>query len=287
MIELGILLALLCALASNVAMLCKHRGAVAAPAVSLRSPLKSIAGLFSSRWFAIGFACATFAWALHVGAIMLAPLSLVEAVAAGGLVLLAYPAERWFGFKLGRREWTGLCLAAAGLGLLTVTTDPAAGVHAGYSLGAMIVFETVLALTGIALLCSHAVERARHRHSELLAVAAGLMVGVTHVAIKALSGSGSGQLGWLLSPWTAIALVAAVLGFYALARGLQTGEGITVIALSSAAANCTAILGGVLVFGDPLGSDPLGVILRAAAFVTVIAAAALMPGPVGAAKVRA
>jgi hypothetical protein len=110
------------------------------------------------------------------------------------------------------------------------------------------------------------------------------MVGVTHVSIKALSGSVPGNLLSIISPWTAVAVIAALLGFYALARGLQTGEGITVIALSSAAASCTAILGGVIVFGDPIGADPLGVIVRALAFVAVIAAAALMPGPVRAAR---
>jgi hypothetical protein len=283
-IELGILLALACALMGNVAMLCKHRGAVAAPDVRLSAPLRSAAGLFRSRWWLIGFVVAFGSWLLHVGAIMVAPLSLVEAVVAGSLVLLAYPAERWFGFKLGRREWTGLGLAATGLALLAITTDPeASGSGAGYSLAAMVAFEAGLVAIGVALLGSHAFERVHHRHGELLAVAAGLLVGVTHIAIKALSGTVPGDVLALISPWTAVALVAAVLGFYALARGLQVGEGLTVIALSSVAANCSAILGGVLVFGDPIGEDPIGIVLRIAAFALVVAAAALMPGPVRAA----
>ncbi len=288
MIELGITLALLCALLGNVAMLCKHRGAVAAPQVSFRAPLRSAAGLFRSRWWLIGFAIALASWVLHVGAIMVAPLSLVEAVVAGGLVLLAYPAERWFGFKLGRREWCGLALAAVGLALLALTTDPeATGSHSGYSVAAMISFEAVLVAVGVALLGSGAIDRVQHRHGELLAVAAGLLVGVTHIAIKALSGTVPGDMTALISPWIVVALLAAVLGFYALARGLQVGEGLTVIALSSVAANCSAILGGVLVFGDPIGEDPFGIVLRSAAFASLIAAAALMPGPVRAARAAA
>ncbi len=288
MIELGILLALACALAGNLAMLCKHRGAVAAPSVSLRAPLRSAAGLFRSRWWLIGFGIAFVSWLLHVGAIMLAPLSLVEAVVAGSLVLLAYPAERWFGFKLGRREWTGLALGATGLALLAITTDPeAAKQQTGYSHAAMISFEAALVVIGVALLGSHAFDRVNHRRGEMLAIAAGLLVGVTHVAIKALSTTVPGDVLALISPWTAVALAAAVLGFYALARGLQVGEGLTVIALSSVAANCTAILGGILVFGDPVGEDPAGIVLRSAAFLAVIAAAALMPGPVRAAGARA
>src|SRR2546426_5488338 len=94
MVQLGTLLALACALATNVAMLCKHRGAVAAPAVRLSQPLRSAAALFRSRWWAIGFGVAIGAWALHVAALAVAPLSLVETTISGGLVLLAWLAER-------------------------------------------------------------------------------------------------------------------------------------------------------------------------------------------------
>jgi drug/metabolite transporter (DMT)-like permease len=286
LIELGILLALACALGTNVAFLCKHRGAVAAPAVGVRHPWRSAVSLFRSRWWAIGMGIATLAWALHVAALALAPLSLVQMVISGGLVLLAYPAERWFGFKLGRREWTGLGLSAAGLGLLAITTDPGAtGSHSNYALPAMLAFEVAMVGVGVALLASHAIERVRGRSGELLGVAAGLLVGASDVALKALTATVPADPLSLLGPWTLFALVASVLAFFAIARGLQVGEGIAVIALSSVAANCAAILGGILVFGDPVGENPLGIILRSAAFVSVIVAAALMPGPLRAARV--
>lgn len=123
MAQLGILLALLCALATNVGFLCKHRGAVVAPAVELRHPLRSAGALFRSRWFAIGFGIAAVGWAFHVAALAVAPISLVQCVVSGGLVMLAYPAERWFGLKVGRRERAGLLLSAAGLVLLAITSD--------------------------------------------------------------------------------------------------------------------------------------------------------------------
>ena len=108
MIQLGTLLALACALATNVAMLCKYRGAVAAPAVRLNQPLRSARALFRSRWWAIGFGIAIGAWALHAAALAVAPISLVETTISGGLVLLAWLAERWFGVRVGPREWLGL-----------------------------------------------------------------------------------------------------------------------------------------------------------------------------------
>ena len=141
--HLGIGIALLCALATNVAFLCKHRGAVRAPAVQFRRPLHSAVELFRSRWWLIGFGIAAGAWVLHVGALTLAPLSVVETVISGGLVLLAYPAERWFGLKIGRRERIGLILSATGLVLLAVSSAGVAGhAHSSYSTAAMVSFDT-------------------------------------------------------------------------------------------------------------------------------------------------
>ena len=85
----GLGLALGSALGTNVAFLFKQRGAVLAPAVRARHPLRSAVGLFRSRWFSLGWAVAAVAWGLHVGALALAPLSVVQAVLSGGLVFLA------------------------------------------------------------------------------------------------------------------------------------------------------------------------------------------------------
>jgi len=92
----GLLLALACAFATNLAFLWKQRGAVAAPDVDVRRPLRSAAALFSSKWWAIGMAVAVVAWGLHVAALALAPMSLVQAVISGGLVFLAVLADRCF-----------------------------------------------------------------------------------------------------------------------------------------------------------------------------------------------
>src|SRR5919197_6120372 len=138
MLQLGTLLALVCALATNVALLCKHRGAVAARAVELRRPLKSAGALFRSPWWTIGFAIALVAWVLHVAALAVAPISLVETTISGGLVLLAWLAQRWFGVRVGPREWLGLALCAVGLALLAVTSVESGSGSAGYSTAAMV-----------------------------------------------------------------------------------------------------------------------------------------------------
>src|ERR1700759_1799282 len=105
---LGLSIALVSALGTNVSALFKARGAGLARPVQVRHPLRSAAGLFQSRWFAIGWLLALIAWALHVEALALAPLSTVQAILSGGLVFLAMLAERFFGFHLGRRQWAGV-----------------------------------------------------------------------------------------------------------------------------------------------------------------------------------
>jgi hypothetical protein len=98
--------------------------------------------------------------------------------------------------------------------------------------------------------------------------------------VKALSGlvSSYGVLA-LVSPWTLVALIGSAAAFYASARSLQDGEAISVIALTGTAMSICCIAGGILVFGDPLPADPLGIVLQSLAFLLVIAASALTPAP--------
>jgi drug/metabolite transporter (DMT)-like permease len=286
-IELGILLALFCAFGTNLAFLLKHRGACAAPDVSLGHPVASAVGLFRSKWFALGMLVALGAWCLHVFALALAPLSIVQAVISGGLVFLTVLAERWFGFTVGTRQWAGVGLTAFGLVLLAVTLPSGEGASSSYSLAAMVAFESALLVVGTVLVLSPKLGSHEH-HGVMLGVAAGILFGVSDVAIKALTGSvgSEGVLG-LLSPWLLTCILASVIAFYASARGLQKGEAVPVITLTSAAANVSAISGGIIVFGDPMPSDPLGIILQSFAFVLVIVAAALTPAPLRAARATA
>jgi drug/metabolite transporter (DMT)-like permease len=286
-LQLGILLSLLCALATNVGFLLKHRGACAAPDVSLRHPIASAIGLFRSKWFALGMLVALGAWTFHVLALALAPLSLVQAVISGGLVFLTVMAERFFGFTVGTRQWAGVGLTALGLVLLAATLPHGGGAHANYSLAAMIAFESALLALGTFLVLSPQLGSHEH-HGVMLGTAAGILFGVSDVAIKALTGS-VGDLGvaGLLSPWLATCVLASVIAFFASARGLQKGEAVPVITLTSAAANVTAISGGILVFGDPMPGDPVGIVLQSFAFVLVVVAAALTPAPLRAARAEA
>ncbi len=263
----------------------KQRGAVAAPAVDGRHPLRSAADLFRSRWWTIGWLVALGAWLLHVGALSLAPLSIVQAVLSGGLVFLAVLAERFFGFHPGRRQWTGLVITATGLAVVGLTS----GQHHGgsSSLGALIGVECgVLAAGALLVLGSVKLDNTRRNEGMMLAVAAGAVFGVSDVAVKYLTHAAQGGVLALVSPWLLAALLAMVVSFYASARSLQLGPGLEVIALTSVAANVVAIGGGILIFHDPIGSGPTQIVGRMLAFCFVILGAALMPAPTRAKRQR-
>jgi drug/metabolite transporter (DMT)-like permease len=274
---LGLCFALVCALGTNLSSLFKARGAVLARPIEARHPLRSAANLFHQRWFAIGWVLALVAWVLHIEALALAPLSSVQAVLSGGLVFLAVIAERFFGFQLGRRQWAGVTITAAGLAVIGLTATSEGPQRS--SLAALIVAETAILAFGIALVRISTRRDVEHRgEALLLAVAAGVLFGVSDVAIKYLTHA-HGPIFGLLSPWTLTALVSFAVSFYASARSLQIGLAIEVIAITSVAANLSAILGGILVFGEPIGSGAVAIIGRVLAFGLVIAGAALVPAP--------
>jgi drug/metabolite transporter (DMT)-like permease len=278
---LGLTLALVGALAASVAFLLEHRGAIQAPPVDWRHPLQSAGSLIRSRWFAIGFGLAVLAWVVHVGALALAPLSVVQAVYAGGLVFLAVLAERFFGFELGRRQWLGVIVTAGGLAVIAFTRGPDTGETGRHALAALIALEGgafAVALLLIAGSGQHPYLRARQ--GLVLAAAAGTLYGVANVSVKYLTDVVGGGVLQLVNPWTAVALLAGIAAFYASARALQVGPAVEVIAITAVAANLTAIVGGVLVFRETLGVDALAIVARVVAFSLVIAGAALMPAPV-------
>jgi drug/metabolite transporter (DMT)-like permease len=285
---LGLLLAAVAALITQVGFLLRHRGAVEAPDVDVRRPLGSAAALFRSKWWTIGYALAVVAYICHVAALTLAAMSLVQAVLAGGLVLLAVLAERFFGFQLERRQWAGVILTAVGLAMLAITGEARSGQDsADYSIAAMLAFETALVALGVVLIMSCRNEERKDQHGVLLGLAAGLLFTTTHVAVKALTGKIDTTVAEVLvSPYLYIAILGGVAAFFASARSLQIGPAVPVIAVTSIAGNASAIPAGIIVFGDPVGHDTLVVAVRMVAFLLVIAAAALIPAPVRIARRR-
>jgi drug/metabolite transporter (DMT)-like permease len=275
---IGLLLALACAGGASLGGLLKQKGAIQTQDVDLRHPWRSAAALFRSKWFVAGWITAAFAWLLHVGALALAPLSLGQAVISGGIVVLGLLAERFFDLKVTRRQWVGLVLVGVGMAALGATAHGERN-HSSYGTLAIAGFEVGAIALGVGCAAGCRRESRRNLHGVLLGLAGGVFFGVSDVSIKAVTGGSHGVLG-LVGPSTFLGILAAVGAFFLTAKSLQTGNAVGVIAATTSAATAVGIVGGIVLFGDPLGSDPAMIVGRLLAFILVVFAVALVPAPI-------
>ena len=275
--EIGIGLAVAVALMTNLASLLKHRGCQDARSVSSGRPLSGLRDLASSRWFIAGWLLAAIAWLAHVAALSLAPISLVQAVLAGGAVTLAVLSQRLFGDPVGRRQWMALTIGAVGLVLLVLTLPRFQGADSNFSVAAIACFEGGLVLLAAGIALGHRAERFASRRGVLRAVLAGLLFALAGIAIKAVLGGSGG--GMMVVPLVGIVVVCGVLAQYTAVAALQGGGAVETIGLMGLVANAAQIIGGILVFGDPLSPSPLGIVLQGSAFAMVCLSALLLPSP--------
>lgn len=278
----GLVLAAVCALGTNIGWMIKHRGAQQSPRMRHRHPLQSVRILLRSRWFLAGLVIATAAGALHIGALALAPISIVQAVMAGGLVILVVLAEPVFGWQVSRRQWSGVILSAVGLALLGITLPAIGGAHNHFSTTTMTIFNALALAGSLLLLIAPRSRRLAAHDGALLGAAAGVLFGIADVAVKALLGTAhAGILEALLSVWLPVAVGAGILAQYVSARSLQTGDAVSVTALTGVAVTIINIVGGIIVFGDPVAHGPAGTLAEAMAFALICVAAFLTPMPTG------
>src|ERR671937_3196877 len=119
MVALVLTLASACAL--NWGYFREHGAASKLPPLSVGNPLRSLRLLLGSRAWLAGFFWETLGFGLYVAALALAPLALVQAVAAGGIGVLALLVARVSGSGLDERERTGVAISVGGLVLLGVS----------------------------------------------------------------------------------------------------------------------------------------------------------------------
>lgn len=269
----GLLLALLASVALNTGYLLQHTGSADAPAITPLRPLATLRSLLASRAWVLGLALGTFGWALHVGALSKAPLSLVQAFVAGGLALALPIGRRLFRQSLSARELWGIGLIAIALGGLALGLHDS-GAHGGFASGRL-GYYLAASLAVAALL---AAAPAGARRPQALGVAGGVLYGAADVAIKALTGMASrhGVGHALLTIWLPVAALATLGAFFCFQRALQAGRPLPVIALMTAATNALSIAAGFAVFGDPVGSTPGLAALHAVSLGLVVAAGSLL-----------
>ena len=259
----GAALAVLAAVLLNGSYVLQHLGSATTPVVQARRPLRTLLSLLRSRLWALGAVAGVAGWGLHLAALRQAPISVVQAFVAGGLALAAPLLALGLRRRLAGSEVRAVVLMVASLVALSLGLHAANGHHA-FAAGALAAWLGGQALVAAAL--------AGRPGPLAKAAAGGLLYGVADLGFKAVTGlAGLGAV--IRSPWLLAALAATAAAFFAFQRGLQSDRPLAVIALMTAATNVSSIAGGLVVFGDPLGSTPALRVLHGVAFVLVVVAA--------------
>jgi drug/metabolite transporter (DMT)-like permease len=268
---LGLSLALAGSVALNASYLIQHAGSAQTPTIDFRHPLRTLRSLLRSRLWLGGGVLGVAGWAISIAALTQAPLSLVQAFLIGGIALLAPIAVRVLGHRLSPRELAGITLVMVAL-LVLVLGRGAVGVHSEFRNGALAIYLSASVAAGACLLLL------KQRRTQMLAAAGGVLYGAADVAIKALTGMAGrhGMAAAATSPWLIATVVATIGAFFCFQRALQCGKPMPVIALMTAGNNVVSIVGGLMVFGDPLGHRPAMVLIHVAAFVLIVFAAWLL-----------
>jgi hypothetical protein len=259
----GLVLALLAAMALNVGYFVQHGAANTMVSLSLRHPFASARLLVTNRQWMLGYGAGWIGWGLYIAALSLAPLSLVQAVSAGGVGILAILAHR-LGTPLTRQEQLGTWIAVGGLVLLGLSlTSDVTPTSPARSTTLIIVIAVGAVLAAVLVLLARG-----FRPGALLGCAAGILFGVGDLATK---GAVDG-VGLLFVP---ILLVCTALGFVTLQLAFQRGRVLETAGSSTLVNNLIPIVGGIVVFHEPIPSGLPG-IARVASFVAVVAGAVLL-----------
>jgi len=265
----GLVLALGSAAAINWGFLLQHDAASAMPPLDLRRPVRSLFLLFGNGHWVVGFVTGIGGWALYVAALALAPLSLVQAAAAGGIGLLALLVNRGSDSRLGRREWRAVQVSVVGLVLLGVSL--AGGATSGRAGSALAVSVWI----GVSLVVAAV---AAGPAARLLAGGAGLGIaaGILYAAGDVGTKAAVRGHGFLL--FVPVLLACHGLAFVALQLGFQRGRALATAGVATLLTNTLPIGAGLVLFSETLPGGAAGV-ARVVAFGCVVAGAALLARP--------
>jgi hypothetical protein len=274
-LTIGLVLALVAAVAINGGFFLQHGASGTLPTLSLRHPFASLRSLFTNMRWLVGYVAGWVGWGIYIVALREAPLSLVQAVAAGGVGVLALAVWRWGHAPLAARERIGVSACVAGLVAVAVSLGQSGrlDVRPGWHSTAVWILLPVIA-AGVAV----AVPRRLLAPGAGLGAAAGLLFAAGDIATKAaLLG-----VGLLLVP---ILLATYVLAFVALQLAFQRGTALVTAGVCTLLNNALPIGAGVVLFREQLPPGGLGV-LRMVGFAAVVVGAVLLARGEGESKER-
>ena len=278
----GTAVAVLAAALYNAGYILEKRALTDLPPLGV-NPVGLVKIVTRSRQWLGGFAAMVAGLMLQVAALTMAPVSVVQPVLAGGLVVLVVAGGPLLGEELGRRQRSALVLVLAAVVAIAVSSRP--GAHLASSVPsrsfAALVLPVVIA-AGVAGSWGARSRSAPIFASAALAGAAGLLYGLGAIAEKAVAakvvGQGvvAGARSALASPYPWLFLVVTFTGMVVFQLALQRHPASVVAIFSNVVSSICALAGASVVFGEMLLPSGWWSLARIAGFAGVGAALLLL-----------
>ena len=265
----ALLLALASTTLTNIAYLRQHDAAAALPTLSLRRPLHSAHALLTDCSWLIGFGLESSGFGLYVVALALAPLALVQSIAAGGIGILALASARISRRHLGRQELAGVFVSMFGLLFLAVSLVGGTGEGTGGETTELLLW---FGATVAAALVALALGRRFGQLAVAEGIAGGLFFSIGDISVKVAT-QGGARYAFALG-----VIAGYTLGTAFLQLGYQKGAALTVAGIATLLTNALPIAAGTAVLGEPVPSGVYGA-LRVVAFAAVTVGAVLLARP--------
>jgi drug/metabolite transporter (DMT)-like permease len=253
----------------SLAYLREHAAVGQLPPLSLRRPLTSLRLLLASRAWLTGFAMESGGFAQYAAALALAPLALVQSVAAGGIGILAVASARLGNRRLTKRESFGAGVSVVGLLFLSLSLI-GGGDQGGQ--GSLVEIGLWLGGTCTAAVFVLTIGRAFVGAAAADGIAGGLLFSCGDISTK-LATQGGVRAAFALA-----AILGYLLGTSLLQIGYQRGAALTIAGIATLLTNALPIAAGPVLLDETLPKGGLGV-LRVLAFGTVILGAILLARP--------
>lgn len=223
------------------------------------------------RWLgatALGLA----GWPLEIGALLLAPLTVVQPCLASGLILLLWLGATKLGEAPGRREWTAVAAIVVGVAGVAWAAPERTTDHAGT--GAIAI---ALCLVAIPIAAPYAL-RGRTALGWLPVVSAGFGYAWTAIASKLLTDELAAGALLVAVAWLATAAASEGLALLSEMSALQRRPATHVAPIMFAVQVLAPVLLAPLIFGESWGSTPLGGVALVVSMAIAVAGTVLLAG---------
>jgi len=224
------------------------------------------------RWLG-ATALGLLGWPLEIGALLLAPLTVVQPCLASGLVVLLWLGVKRLGERPGRREYLAVAAIVAGVAGVAWAAPARSTGHAG-----AVAIGLALALIAIPVAAPYVLRRRAGGAGLLAVVGAGFGYAWTAIASKLLTDELAAGTLLVAVAWLATAAVSEGLALLSEMSALQRRPATQVAPVMFAVQVLVPVLLAPLIFDESWSTTPLGGLALIAFMALALAGTVLLAG---------